>query len=121
MEENKQAQQESNGCWEIIKGFLILIVILIGFSVFGSNSSSSNNIKQNNSNQPYLKSTITPTVKGTSTELIYIPTNYLSPTPTQQITQCFGATALCKDGTCSFSQNRRGTCSHHGGVLIWNP
>jgi uncharacterized protein YraI len=27
-----------------------------------------------------------------------------------------GATALCRDGTYSFSQSRRGTCSHHGGV-----
>ncbi|MCL5958996.1 MAG: DUF3761 domain-containing protein [Chloroflexi bacterium] len=30
-----------------------------------------------------------------------------------------GATAICKDGTYSFSQNRRGTCSHHGGVAQW--
>ena len=30
-----------------------------------------------------------------------------------------GATALCRDGTYSFSQNRRGTCSHHGGVARW--
>ena len=30
-----------------------------------------------------------------------------------------GATAQCVDGTYSFSQNRRGTCSHHGGVAAW--
>ena len=30
-----------------------------------------------------------------------------------------GATAKCRDGTYSFSQNRSGTCSHHGGVLTW--
>jgi hypothetical protein len=30
-----------------------------------------------------------------------------------------GATAECRDGTYSFSQNRRGTCSHHGGVKRW--
>lgn len=30
-----------------------------------------------------------------------------------------GATAICKDGTYSFSKNRRGTCSHHGGVSRW--
>jgi resuscitation-promoting factor RpfB len=30
-----------------------------------------------------------------------------------------GATALCQDGTYSFSQSRRGTCSHHGGVARW--
>ena len=30
-----------------------------------------------------------------------------------------GASARCGDGTYSFSQNRRGTCSHHGGVAEW--
>src|SRR6266508_1669286 len=30
-----------------------------------------------------------------------------------------GATAQCRDGTFSFSQSRRGTCSHHGGVAKW--
>lgn len=30
-----------------------------------------------------------------------------------------GASAQCRDGTHSFSQNRRGTCSHHGGVAQW--
>jgi hypothetical protein len=30
-----------------------------------------------------------------------------------------GATAQCRDGSYSFSRNRRGTCSHHGGVAKW--
>jgi hypothetical protein len=30
-----------------------------------------------------------------------------------------GASAKCRDGTYSFSQHRRGTCSHHGGVINW--
>lgn len=30
-----------------------------------------------------------------------------------------GATAKCRDGSYSFSQSRRGTCSHHGGVAQW--
>lgn len=30
-----------------------------------------------------------------------------------------GASAQCRDDTYSFSQNRRGTCSHHGGVMKW--
>lgn len=30
-----------------------------------------------------------------------------------------GATARCRDGTYSYSQSRRGTCSHHGGVATW--
>ncbi len=30
-----------------------------------------------------------------------------------------GASAQCRDGSYSFSANRRGTCSHHGGVARW--
>lgn len=30
-----------------------------------------------------------------------------------------GATARCRDGTYSFSESRRGTCSWHGGVASW--
>ena len=30
-----------------------------------------------------------------------------------------GASAQCRDGTYSFSQHHRGTCSHHGGVATW--
>jgi hypothetical protein len=30
-----------------------------------------------------------------------------------------GATAKCRDGSYSFSQSRRGTCSWHGGVTQW--
>ena len=40
-----------------------------------------------------------------------------SPTHYKHIPQ--GACAICRDGTYSFSKNRRGTCSHHGGVAEW--
>jgi hypothetical protein len=30
-----------------------------------------------------------------------------------------GASAQCRDGSYSFSQHRRGTCSRHGGVARW--
>lgn len=30
-----------------------------------------------------------------------------------------GATARCRDGTWSFSEHHRDTCSHHGGVALW--
>lgn len=30
-----------------------------------------------------------------------------------------GASAKCGDGSYSYSQHRRGTCSHHGGVALW--
>ena len=39
--------------------------------------------------------------------------------PTRYPVQPQGATAVCVDGTYSFSQNTRGTCSHHGGVNRW--
>lgn len=30
-----------------------------------------------------------------------------------------GVSAICNDGTCSYSQHRSGTCSHHGGLREW--
>lgn len=39
--------------------------------------------------------------------------------PTLYATSPAGASARCKDGTYSFSRNRRGTCSGHGGVAEW--
>ena len=46
--------------------------------------------------------------KGT---VVQSPTHYNKPPE--------GATAQCRDGSYSFSQNHRGTCSHHGGVAKW--
>ena len=42
-----------------------------------------------------------------------------SPTRTPDNQPPAGASAQCRDGTFSFSQSRRGTCSHHGGVAKW--
>ncbi|SRR6266480_571064 len=42
-----------------------------------------------------------------------------SPTRTPDNQPPAGATAQCRDGTYSFSQSRRGTCSHHAGVARW--
>jgi hypothetical protein len=39
--------------------------------------------------------------------------------PVQSTTAPRGASAQCRDGSWSFSQSRRGTCSHHGGVARW--
>lgn len=41
------------------------------------------------------------------------------PRPRRSATVPAGASAKCRDGTYSFSQSRRGTCSHHGGVGSW--
>lgn len=39
--------------------------------------------------------------------------------PMRSDTAPFGASAKCRDGSYSFSQSRRGTCSWHGGVATW--
>lgn len=41
------------------------------------------------------------------------------PSPVFSDTRPAGASARCRDGSYSFSRNRRGTCSHHGGVAEW--
>jgi len=49
--------------------------------------------------------------KNSKGEMVQSPTHYDSVPG--------GATAECRDGTYSFSKNRRGTCSGHGGVKRW--
>jgi uncharacterized protein YgiM (DUF1202 family) len=41
------------------------------------------------------------------------------PSPVFSETRPAGASARCRDGSYSFSQHRRGTCSWHGGVAQW--
>lgn len=47
-----------------------------------------------------------------------LPPSVNQPSPSTP-TACAGATAICNDGTCSYSAHRSGTCSHHGGVRQW--
>jgi len=64
----------------------------------------------------------TPTPRKSAEEILGIAP---SPTPgkyadfEQVINAPRGASAICRDGTYSFSQTRRGTCSHQGGVAQW--
>ena len=44
-----------------------------------------------------------------------------SPTWTTDGSPALGASARCRDGSYSFSNTRRGTCSWHGGVAQWLP
>jgi hypothetical protein len=39
--------------------------------------------------------------------------------PTKQKGNYGHVTAICEDGSRSFSHHARGTCSHHGGVKEW--
>lgn len=56
---------------------------------------------------------VAPNGTYTNTSGNVVPSPYYAPTAPA------GASARCRDGTYSFSQNRRGTCSRHGGVAEW--
>jgi hypothetical protein len=51
------------------------------------------------------------------------PLNDSTPSDSIAPERSFGddPTALCRDGTYSYSANRQGTCSHDGGVATWFP
>ena len=64
------------------------------------------------------------TVKGIKTSPTSLPNvNNFSPKPIvspKSLPRVLnGASAICRDGTYSYSQHRQGTCSHHGGVAQW--
>lgn len=86
---------------------------------------------------PTFTATLTPTITNTPT-ITLTPTRTTRPTDTRMPTTTTGViigggssgdttipegvTAICKDGTYSYSQHRSGTCSGHGGVAQWiNP
>jgi hypothetical protein len=62
-----------------------------------------------------------PTFTHTPTNTIAPIVAPVQPQPVIQPTTSHpaNATALCKDGTYSYSQTRSGTCSGHGGVSVW--
>jgi hypothetical protein len=41
------------------------------------------------------------------------------PTQRPTVNPTIGPTALCNDGTYSYSATHSGTCSHHHGVAVW--
>jgi hypothetical protein len=66
------------------------------------------------------ETTVTATTTTTTTTTTTAPPRTTSSQPRPSTTPApgppAGATAICNDGTYSFSQHRRGTCSYHGGV-----
>lgn len=74
-------------------------------------------VQQEIAPQPTLKPAAAPSTapNGTYTNVYgnEVPSPYVAPSKPA------GASAQCRDGTYSFSQSRRGTCSHHGGVAEW--
>lgn len=126
---------------------LLVIAALFGLLVFAGHSLNLNTTQVatqtpipaflSATNTPEPTPTLTPTVKPTP---IPTPIPTIAPTsnsglsndnsyinvdgnqvhsPAYSNTVPSGATAICGDGTYSFSQHRSGTCSHHGGVAQW--
>ena len=74
--------------------------------------------------EPTASNTQTPLANPTVNTATRSPTPTTAATPTKtspapERSAPAGATARCRDGTYSYSQNHRGTCSHHGGVAQW--
>lgn len=73
-------------------------------------------INQNQQAKPSNTSITAPAAPNGYYENTYgneVPRPYVAPSKPAN------ASAQCADGTYSFSQSRRGTCSHHGGVAEW--
>ncbi len=111
----------------------ILTLIILGFIVLSSSGNSKNTSVNSVKNSSYVSqpSYQSPTPIETNTRS-YTETNTLSNdnyytnthgnqvhSPAYSNSVPVGASARCGDGTYSFSQSRRGTCSHHGGVANW--
>jgi hypothetical protein len=116
--------------WYKKKRYIGGIVIVVFLVILGSG-----NNQQSNQANPQ---TITPTYNSYNVQSSYqsvtptVNTNNLSNdnyytntsgnevhSPAYSNSVPIGASARCGDGTYSFSQSRRGTCSHHGGVAEW--
>lgn len=130
MDNNIGQRPEKKNYW-----FISILVILASIAVY---SLGNNDLRSNTAS-------VVPVVSNTSTEINGATINEV-PSPASTVSQQerlsndnyyvnfqgntvhspaysstvpIGATAGCRDGTYSFSQSRRGTCSHHGGVAEW--
>ena len=116
-----------------IKIFLTFLLIIFTLYIFiGINSSNSSNqvASINNTTYPSINSSIDSiSLKVSSTSQssitpIISSSSIISDTSTinsssSTVSTNNEATAKCKDNSYSFSLKRSGTCSHHGGVMIW--
>ena len=122
--------------WYKQKRYLITITAIVGFialSSGGSNSSTTSfqatptisPVSQQQTTSYTPAQVTSPAVQESSnlSNNNYYTNTYgnevHSPAYTQNNSIPAGASAQCRDGTYSFSQSRRGTCSHHGGVAEW--
>lgn len=114
--------------WYKQGGYIGLILIVGTLIIAGLGNNQSNQVQSENKVSPTYNTQsyqpITPTVNTNdlSNDNYYTNTygnEVHSPAYSENNSIPAGASARCGDGTYSFSQSRRGTCSHHGGVSEW--
>jgi hypothetical protein len=120
-------EQQPQRAWYKKKRYIIPAIVLgIGaYSLAASNSSPSTTLYQAPQTTSIVQSF--PTVTNQTIQNNNLSNNnYYTNTsgssvhsPAYSNNIPVGASAQCRDGTYSFSQSRRGTCSHHGGVSNW--
>ena len=125
----------------LLKFALGAIIAVTGITTFLGNTTAPQPITPIVQQTATKQITTTPTPSKTtpapSTYKEPVKSPYQAPTPTESVrtytntygntvqspthydSRPSGASAQCRDGSYSFSQSRRGTCSHHGGVAEW--
>lgn len=68
---------------------------------------------------PHHRASVTSAASGSGADYYTNVSGHRVHRPVQASSAPAGASAKCGDGTYSFSEHRRGTCSHHGGVSMW--
>ena len=59
-------------------------------------------------------------VRGPNNKSTYTVAPHVVRPYEMQAPRAANATGVCKDGTLNYTQDRRGACSHHGGIRTWN-
>lgn len=99
-----------------MKGSALAAVAILAFSVSGFAGASQTSTHHGPAAHSYHHST---TTAHTHRSYYGNRSGHRVHTPVQALATPAGATARCGDGSYSFSEHRRGTCSHHGGVGSW--
>lgn len=127
--------EQDNRPWYKKKRYIISIIIASLF-IINANDNASSQTKTYNANEAASVGNIIEIDHSANTKAVTSPSHtdslsnddyyenskgntVHSPAYSLDDTVPSGASALCRDGTYSFSQSRRGTCSHHGGVDEW--
>lgn len=112
--------------WFKKKRFIIPILLIATAFAYGSTAPTPTRTNVNNPVVNVQKPYTSPYQNTPNTSNKLSNDNYYTNTAGNQVhspaysnSAPVGASAQCRDGTYSFSQSRRGTCSHHGGVASW--